>query len=111
MSPLMSQVPWKYAPSSIRSTGACRSAVTRARGWISIRSLACTLPLSVPLIETRSTRIWASTSAVSPRMSSLPEDRALELAVDAEGLLERQLALEAAALVEKSVERCAFRSP
>src|SRR5262245_44642009 len=38
-----------------------------------MRSVACTTPLSVPLIETRSTWISASTSAESPRISSLPE--------------------------------------
>src|SRR5438552_9475505 len=66
------QEPWKNAPSSIASAGVVRSARTRAFGWSSIRSVATTVPRRVPLTESLSTWISASTSAFSPTTSSLP---------------------------------------
>ena len=90
-------------------TGACRSAVTRARGWISMRSLARTEPFSEPLIETRSTSdLGVDLGRIAEDQLAARRNLALELSVDAEGLLEGQLALQVAALVEKAVERRAF---
>ena len=102
---LMSQSPWKNAPSSITSRGEARDACTREPASSSMRSR--------PLHAAGHGAADGDDAAVDLRVDRraladdervLRHDAALDLAVDAEGVAEAQLALELGPLVHEPVQ-------
>ena len=104
----LSTGPWITAPSSTTSAGVRISAKTRAPACSSTRSLAWMTSLDgagdreAPDADRRLRR----RRPLRPR-ARRPSDRALECAVDAEDVVERERALEPRAAVEEAVQRAA----